>query len=91
MQSHTRAKPETLLRRLAQTAKHDTVRLRAIELLLYLEGKLTLAQATRPSGDKEIDSLHTLLSPQAIEPKTIVGESENSQSRGTELLKLAEQ
>ena len=67
----TTAKTENLLRRLAATAKKDTVRLRAIELLLMLEGKLSLNPSPKPSKDKEVNALTGLVQSQIIESETV--------------------
>jgi hypothetical protein len=65
----TTAKTENLLRRLAATAKKDTVRLRAIELLLMLEGKLSLNPSPKPSKDKEVNALTNLIHSQPSQSK----------------------
>lgn len=62
-----RASTVTLLRRLASTAKKDDVKLRAIELLLFLEGKVSQQQVTSPSKAKEANGLNGLISLQAVD------------------------
>lgn len=62
-----KASTETLLRRLASTAKRDTVRLRAIELLLLIEGKVKPTEISKPSKNKRINTLDDLVSTQTVE------------------------
>lgn len=57
----TIARPETLLRRLASTAKSDAIRLRAIELILFLEGRLELSQRTEPKKNAKAERLTSLI------------------------------
>ena len=53
----TKAKTETLLRRLAQTATKDSIRLRACELLLLIEGKLKQGQMSESGTVSDLAEL----------------------------------
>ena len=63
----TVARPETLLRRLASTAKSDAIRLRAIELILFLEGRLELSQHSPAKKSTKADALNSLIPLQTVE------------------------
>jgi hypothetical protein len=66
----TRLKPETLLRRLASDKNvKDSVRLRAIELLILLEKHIPLAQPIKPPKQIEKGELANLTELQAIDSK----------------------
>lgn len=86
----TVAKPETLLRRLASTAKSDAVRLRAIELILFLQGRLNLAQASSARKNIKADELNDLVVSQATHSQDVERLNEFGRQHEAELLMLAE-
>lgn len=63
----TVARPETLLRRLASTAKSDAIRLRAIELILFLQGRLELDQHSAPRKSAKAEQLTKLVTTQPLD------------------------
>ena len=67
----TVARPETLLRRLASTAKSDAIRLRAIELILFLEGRLKLSERSETKKNQKADTLSALATSQPTDLQSL--------------------
>jgi hypothetical protein len=69
----TTLKPETLLRRLAsEKGVKDSIRLRAIELLMFLEGRLPLSHAINPPIEPSKTELTGLARRQDVELQNLI-------------------